>query len=143
MGISALSELLVYMLYIVLGLACLLFFGIAITGKGKNKIWAGIAGLLFIYLIFQYKSYLSDSYKKSQLSQVGFYYLSNYPNCDTCVLELKENQTYEIKKNGLIIEQSNWQYNIGGDYFILYLDNKKHQLGSGDYTYGKYVLKYK
>jgi hypothetical protein len=143
MGYSALGELFVYIIYFVLGIACIFFVRLTFTTKRQNKIWTGFAGLFFIFLLFKYHSYLSNSYKKNQLSQVGLYYLTNYPNCDSCVLELKENQTYQIKRKGQIIEQSNWHYEVGGDYFILYLDNDKHQLGSGDYAYEKYNLKYK
>jgi hypothetical protein len=143
MGLSALSELFVYIPYFVLGLACVIFFRLTIKAKRQKKIGAGIAGLFCIFLLFNYKSCVADSYKKNQLTRVGLYYLTNYPDCDSCVLELKENQTYQITKRGQIIEQSNWHYEVGGDYFILYLGNDNHQLGSGDYAYEKYKLKYK
>lgn len=143
MGLSALSELVDYIVYFLLGLACIIFFGLTFTSKRKNKIWTGLAGLFFTFLLFSYKSCLTDGYKKNQLMHVGLYYLTNYPNCDSCVLELKENQKYEVTKQGQIIEQSNWHYEVGGDYFIVYLDSNKHQLGSGDYSFKEYELKYK
>ncbi len=143
MGLSALSELFVYLIYFILGLGSIIFFGLTITTKRKNKVWTGLVGLFFVFLIFKYYSYETNLYKKNQLTQVGFYYLTNYPNCNSCILELKENQTYEVRNQGKIVEQSNWHYKVGGDYFILYLDNDNHQLGSGDYIYKKYKLKYK
>ena len=143
MGLSALSELFVYIPYLILVLACVSFFRLTIKAKGQIKIWAGMAVLLFIFLFFNYKSCVGDSYKKNQLTQVGLYYLTTYPNCDSCILELKENQTYQVINKGQIIEQSNWHYEVGGDYLILYLDNDKHQLGFGDYEYERYKLKYK
>lgn len=139
---AAISELLIYFIYFILGLTSIVFFVLTFTTKKQNKIWTGVAGLFFTFLLFNFKSYESDNYKKNQLSQVGFYYLTNYPNCDSCVLELKENQMYQVTKRGQIIEQSNWHYEVGGDYFIVYLDNDKHQLGSGDFVYEKYKLKY-
>ena len=57
--------------------------------------------------------------------------MTTYRNCDSCYLELKENMTCIVVNKGKIIEQSNWHYEVGGDYWITYLDNDKHQLGSG------------
>ena len=142
MGFSSLSELFVYIIYFSLSFICSIFLYWTFKTNQKNKIWTGIAVLFFVFLIFKFKSYLADSYKESQRSHVGLYYLTNYPNCDSCILELKENKSYEIKKQGTIIEYSDWNYEVGGDYFILYLDSNKHQLGSGDYSYEKYKLKY-
>lgn len=143
MGITALSELFDDIIYFLLGLACVMFFGLTFTVKRKNRIWTALAGCFFVFLLFKFKFYSNDVYKKNQLSKVGVYYLTNYPDCDSCVLELKENQKYVVINNGRVVEQSNWHYKVGGDYFIVYLDNDKHQLGSGDYAYTKYKLKYK
>ena len=61
---------------------------------------------------------------------------------NSCYLELRENMTYIVVDKGKIIESSNWHYEVGGDYFITYLDNDRHQLGSGNYSYERYKLKY-
>ena len=139
---SALGELFIYIIYIGLGLASLLFLILTFTSKKRDKIWAAFATLFFGFLLIGFKSCQSNNYKNNQLNQVGLYYLTDYPNCDSCVIELKENQTYEVRTYGEIVEQSNWHYEVGGDYFITYLDNDNYQLGVGKFVYKKYKLKY-
>jgi hypothetical protein len=139
---SALGELLIYFIYFVLGLGSLLFLALAFISKRTTKIWASLAALFFGSLFFSFRSWQNDNYKKNQLSQVGKYYLTDYPNCNSCIIELKENLTYEVTNSGKIIEQSNWHFEVGGDYWITYLDNDNYRLGSGKFTYKKYKLKY-
>jgi hypothetical protein len=50
--------------------------------------------------------------------------------------------TYKIYSNKAVIEEGNWNHKSGGDYWITTLENKG-QLGSGEYAYKKYKLKYK
>ena len=139
---SALGELFIYVIYFVLGLACIIFLLLTFTSKKSIKPWTLIASILFCFLFFTFKSCQKENYKQNQLSVVGTYYLTSYPNCDSCYLELRENMTYIVVDKGKIIESSNWHYEVGGDYFITYLDNDRHQLGSGDYSYERYKLKY-
>ncbi|MES2662385.1 MAG: hypothetical protein V4629_03685 [Pseudomonadota bacterium] len=139
---SALGELLIYFIYFVLGLGTLLFLALTFTAKRTIRVWAGLGTLFLGFLLFSFKSCQSDNYKENQLSQVGLYYLTDYPNCDSCIIELKENQTYEVTKHGQIIERSDWHYEVGGDYWITYLDNNNYQLGSGKFAYKKSKLKY-
>lgn len=112
------------------------------TAKKSYKPWTLFCSILCCFLFFSYKSCFDKAYQQSQLNHVGFYYLIQYPNCDSCILELKEDMTYEIRNKGRIIEKSNWHYESGGDYWITWLDNDKKQLGSGDYAYEHYKLKY-
>ena len=139
---SALGELFIYIIYFVLGILSIGFLVLTMTSKKKTKILTGLATLFFGFLLFSFKSCQSRNYKENQLSQVGLYYLTEYPDCDFCIIELKENQTYEVTKNGQVIERSNWHYEVGGDYLITYLDNDKYQLGNGKFEYYKYKLKY-
>ncbi|HKC67609.1 MAG TPA: hypothetical protein VKG26_05225 [Bacteroidia bacterium] len=140
---SAIGELIIYFIYFILGLTCLIFFiSTLLLSKKRAKIWTGLATLVFGFLLFSFKSCQSSHYKKNQLEHVGLYYLTSYPNCDSCIIELKENQTYQVSKRGQIIEQSNWHYEVGGDYWIVYLDNDNYQLGCGKFAYQVYKLKY-
>ncbi|MFL5748428.1 MAG: hypothetical protein ACJ751_27395 [Niastella sp.] len=50
--------------------------------------------------------------------------------------------TYIIVSKGKIVETSIWHYEMGGDYFITFLNNDSDQLGSGAYAYKDYKLKY-
>ncbi len=138
----ALGEVIIYFIYFILGLPCIIFLILTITSKKSSKEWNFLSSLMFGSLFFYFKSCQDESYKRDQLSVVGVYYLDNYPNCDSCYLELKENMKYIIVNKGEIIEQSNWHFEAGGDYFILYLDNDRNQLGSGKYSYQHYQLKY-
>ena len=138
---SALRELFVYAILILLGLIALFFLIQTFKVKPRFRPIMLISSFVFCYLCFSYKSCLTDSYANSQKRQVGLYFLTNYPNCDNCILELKEDLTYTVKQNEKILETSNWHYESGGDYWITYLDNDRHQLGSGDYRYKKYKLK--
>jgi len=139
---SALGELIIYVVYFMLGLHCIIFIVLTITSKKSTKPWTLLASLMFVFLFFNFKSCQDNNYKRNQLSVVGVYYLTNYPNCDSCYLELKENMSYVIVNEGKVIEQSNWHYEVGGDYWIIYLDNDRHQLGSGEYFYERYKLKH-
>lgn len=139
---AAIGELLVYVLFLFLALGALYFFLLASKTKKLKRLMALLAGGFFCYLLYAYSSYLSESYKKAQIDKVGIYYLTNYPDCENCILELKEDMTYEVRNNGNVIKKSDWHYESGGDYFITYLDNDKHQLGSGDYAYQKSKWKY-
>jgi hypothetical protein len=139
---SALGELFIYVIYFVLGITTIAFLVLTIIIKRKAKILTGFATIFFGFLLFSFKSCQSHNYKENQLSQVGLYYLTEYPNCDSCIIELKENQTYEVTKNRQVIERGNWHYEVGGDYWITYLDNDKYQLGNGKFAYYKYKLKY-
>ena len=100
---TAIGELIIYFIYFVLGVGCLMFLVLTITSKKSKKVWMLIPSLLFGYLLFSFKSLQDDSYKKNQLNQVGVYYLTNYHGCNSCYIELKENMTYIVINNGKII----------------------------------------
>lgn len=140
---AALGELLIYIIYFTLGLLCLFLLFLTIRSKKTIKIWTFIGSLFFGILFFNFKSCQDNNYKKNQLSVVGTYYLTNYPNCASCIIQLNEDMTYYVVSNGNIIEKSNWHYEVGGDYLITYLDNDKHQLGANEYAFKGCKLKYK
>jgi len=140
---SALPELFVFILYLMLGTAAVvLLFRVFITKQRSIKIRSLIISSACVLLLVYFKSCDAANYKHNQLSVVGVYYLTNYPGCDTCSVELMENMRYQLKDHDNIIESSDWHYEIGGDYFIIYMNGDRAQLGAGKFSYKKYKLKY-
>jgi hypothetical protein len=138
-GVCFLFEPLVYFL---LSLLVLLSIFLTIKAKKFLKPFALLTAIFFCYLIFNFRSYLIESKKLAQLHRVGFYYLTNYPDCDSCVLELMEDKTYVVRAKDKVVEKSNWRFEAGCDFWITYLDNDRKQLGSGSYAYEVSELKY-
>ena len=139
---SALSELIPYGIYIFLALFCLGFLILTFTSPKPTRPWTFIGSACFAFLFFKFKSCEKEQYRQNQLDHVGIYWLTEYPNCNSCYLELKEDMTYVIVNKAKIVETSNWHYEMGGDYFITFLNNDRDQLGSGAYAYRDYKLKY-
>ena len=94
-----------------------------------------ILSLAFASLFFIYYINNKNNYKESQLQYVGTYDLTNYPNCDSCVLTFKEDNTYKVTDKSKIIETGDWYYDFGADYFIVYINKKKDRLGDGRFKY--------
>ena len=140
---AALGAFIILFIFLLLGLASVVFLILILTAKKSFKPWTLLGSIFFCaFLLFSYKSCLNEAHRKSQLNQVGIYYLTKYHNCDSCILELKEDLTYQVRSKDKIVEESNWHYESGRDYWITWLDNHRHQLGSGDYSYEHYKLKY-
>jgi hypothetical protein len=97
--------------------------------------------MIFCVLFFVFKSSQERNYRDSQIRQVGVYILKDFHGCLDCQVELKEDMTYVISDGVSILESSNWHFEMGGDYFITWLDIDRKQLGSGDYEYIKFVSK--
>lgn len=139
----AIGELIIYTIYFFTGLSCLVFLILALTAKKRCfRIWTALTGLFFGFLLLCFKWQQNSIYKQNQLNQVGIYYLTNYPNCDSCHIELNENMTYKVAHKSQIFENGDWHYESGGDYWITYLNGTKYQLGNGKYAYRDYKLKY-
>lgn len=138
---AALGELVIFLVLLLPGLGAigLLFWATRAKKSLKPLVLSG--SILCCVLFFGLKSYLNNGHKKEQSSRAGIYYLTNYPGCESCILELKEDLTYEVTRKGIVVEKSNWRYESGGDYWITYLDNDRHQLGAGNYAYERYRLK--
>ena len=122
----------------------ILFLNLIYRIKRKDKI-KRILVLTIIsvipLVIFSISDY--NRWKKLQLSNVGTYYLTHYPNCENCKLSLLENNTYEVINDQEILEKGDWEYIQGSDYFFVELGEKRRHLGSGDYQYEDYKLKNK
>lgn len=140
--LSAISDLIPYLIFVFLGLAAIFFLVSTFKANRSAKPWTLICSAFFCFLIFKFNSWLKERYEKGQLDHVGIYYLTDYPNCDHCILELKEDKTYQVSNNDTVLEKSNWHFESGGDYWITYLDNDRSQLGGGQYAYKRYRLKY-
>lgn len=139
---SAIGELLVYIIYVVLALFFLIFLILGLSSKTTKKAFF-IISIFFGLLLVAFKSCQYISYLNDQNNQIGIYYLTSYQNCNSCYLELKEDMTYVIFEDGKNIRNGTWHHESGGDYWITYLDDKKNQLVSGDYSYKNYKLKNK
>jgi hypothetical protein len=138
---AALGELFVLAIYIFLGLSAAAFLFLTFYGGLLQKIWMTIGCIFFSVLFYVFWSHMNKIQRKAELEQVGVYYLTAYPNCEYCVLELKKDLTYDVRNNGQIIEKSDWHYKSGGDYWITYLDGKNHQLGNGYFEYERSELR--
>jgi hypothetical protein len=143
-GLGELGKLFIAVIYIILSLPILLLLFILIhriiskRKTAKLLIWTVLSSIPLI--VFSYAQY--EKHRKEDLSQVGTYFLNEYPNCSDCKLILSEDNTYVVTGTNSQIESGEWRYDEGNDYFIVTLSNGR-QLGSGQYQYYKYELKYK
>ncbi len=139
---NGLGELILYFIYFVLAASAVLFLILTFIVKRKGKIITVIFLLLSVLLFFQFNSCNNENYKIVQKREVGIYHLTKYPNCTNCFVRLNEDMTYNVLKNDTIIETSNWHTEIGQDYWIIYMNNDKDQLGSGRFSYDTCKKKY-
>ncbi len=123
------------------GILCLppLIFIVIMILNGKKFFLKGFKYLLFAsipliaVLLFNYANQ-----RGKELRYVGTYYLNKYPNCNSCVLNLKENNKYIISKNNYPIEKGTWNY-IKNEYWTVQI-GKNGTLGRGVYSYRKKKL---
>ena len=129
----AIGELIVLVIYVILSIPPIL---IVIRLKRKKtfpvkKLTYLVIAIIPLFL-FSYSQY--TNHRNAELQYVGVYYLTDYPNCISCVLNLNANNSYKVVFDQEIIEQGKWKYSSGGDYWIV--DIGEHgQLGSGKYRY--------
>jgi hypothetical protein len=136
---SALGELISKIIYwiIILGGLVSLILAIILKGISKKAISAVICLLCIILILFISKKIKTD-YRRMQLKHVGTYYLTKYPNCDSCIAILKDDNMYEVKQNKKTFESGNWHFEMGGDYLIVYMNNDSGKLGSGRFQFDKF-----
>ncbi len=129
---SAIGELIVWIIYAILCIPPLR--ALFILRKNKfNKNSTIYLVLSFLPLaLFAYSQY--SNYREAELEYVGKYYLTEYPNCDSCVLHLKRANSYSVTLNGNELEHGYWKYRSGGDYWIVDI-GEYGQLGTGKYKY--------
>uniref|UniRef100_UPI004049DCFB hypothetical protein n=1 Tax=Flavobacterium sp. TaxID=239 RepID=UPI004049DCFB len=73
------------------------------------------------------------------MENTGKYKLINYNNRKDCILILEETKTFKVIQNDSVLETGNWHFEVGGDYFIVYLNDKKDQLESGRFQYSEKI----
>jgi len=141
---SAFGELIIVAIYFVLGLSaigCLLKTFII---KAKLPKFLCLLGFVVCTsLLFLFWTNNKRNHRIAELENVGVYYLTNYTNCDSCKLTLKEDNSYEVTNGTKVIETGNWHYESGGDYWIVYMNDNEDQLGNGRFTYEEYNNRYK
>lgn len=130
-GIAELAKLVIYAIVILPPLVMLIIMLL----NGKKFFKKGLRYLFFtsiplmLLVIFDI-----TNHKNEELGYVGVYYLTEYPDCTSCQLELKENNTYTITKGDREIESGSWNYRSGSDYWIVDI-GEFGQLGTGNYAY--------
>jgi len=140
---NALGELFIYVIYGVFIILSIAFFMRTLISKKKwaKWIWGSATAFWFTCLIF-FAIHMKNVKRSNDLSIVGTYNLTQYPNCINCKAVLDENYTFTITNGIKVFEKGIWRYEVGGDYFVIYLNKNGDQLGSGDYKYNTYKLKY-
>ncbi|MEY8848593.1 hypothetical protein AB9K26_07245 [Psychroserpens sp. XS_ASV72] len=133
---SALGELFVVLIYVILTIPIIIMIGLILVKRKKIKtkyfIYLLVSSIPLIF--FSYSQY--NNHRQAELRYVGTYNLTDYPNCKTCILKLKKNNTYSVLKRNVEIEKGDWNFRSGGDYWIVDI-GKFGQLGTGKYKYSK------
>jgi hypothetical protein len=142
-NMAALGGLIVYIFYAILILTGIVFLRLALIEKKPRKRRSyTIIGIVSICLLFLHIYYLKLNHRESELEYAGTYVLTRYPKCNSCILVLNGNNTYEVVNVNTIVENGNWHYESGGDYWIVYIGDNREQLGSGKYDYEHYKKKF-
>ena len=112
---SALGELFGFISCVFLALPIII--GIGLLALNWKKIKPKHIIILFVYAIplfsFCYNQY--SNHREAELKYVGKYKLTNYPNCETCLLVLYKNNQYVVKQSDYEVESGKWHYESGGD----------------------------
>ena len=142
-GFGPIREILVIGIYVLLFFPVLiLLFNLFDRIKNKGNILKVFVCTVLGSLPLVFFSYFQyHSYKSKEQSQVGMYYLTAYPDCWGCKLELLDDNTYVVTDPNKLLEEGQWRYDEGSDYSIVTLNQKGIQLGSGIYQYQRYKLK--
>lgn len=134
---AALGEFIEFLFYIVLIIAVVLPFALYfVSNTKKSKTFFIIVFICTSSLLGSLLLNRWQAHKEQELEYVGTYLLTNYPNCSGCKLILKKNNTYSVKNGDKIIEEGDWNFRSGGDYWIVEI-GEHDQLGSGIFRYNK------
>ncbi|MEM6719612.1 MAG: hypothetical protein AAF611_09870 [Bacteroidota bacterium] len=132
-GLAALGELIGFAL---IGLLCtpIILVLIFMILNGKKFFKRGMRYLLYLLILpaFIVLSVRFTPERNLEFNYAGTYYLNQYPYCDACVLNLKENNVYIVTKKGYQIEKGTWKY-LKDSYSVQI--GTDGQLGDGDYKY--------
>lgn len=131
---SAFGELGRFLIYIMLTIPFVLIIGLLLL-KRRNYKFTHLIYLLLCsapLLAFSYQHY--NKHRQAELKYVGEYKLTNYLDCEACILVLYEDNTYTVYNKVYVVEFGEWKFRGGGDYFMVDI-GKKEQLGSGKFKY--------
>ena len=132
----ALGELIRFFIYLILSIPPIIAVVlIIIRGRkfsNRNLILLSISSIPLV--LFSYNVY--SNHRKAELQYVGIYILNNYEKCDSCILELKKNNSFTVTDQEVQIEKGKWKYRSGSDYWIVDIGNYG-QLGTGKYKYSE------
>ena len=139
---AAFCEVWLLLKYAILILSCLIFLYLTFFSKTKRFKWVfGILSFIAAIGFFLFTANQKRLKRISDLSNVGTYDLIKYPNYNSCKLILNEDYTFEVTNGKSILEKGDWNYDVGCDFWIVYLNKERDQLGSGIYEYGSYKLR--
>lgn len=131
---SSIGDFIVFIVYSILLVPPILIIIFLIFRKKRFTIKRSVYLVVaFIPLIF-FGSFQYKNKRDFELKYVGIYFLTEYPNCDSCLLILTKDNSYSVTKNGTKIETGHWNYRGGGDFWIVDI-GKNGQLGSGKFKY--------
>jgi len=125
------------MFYILLAIPPIWMIWLLIFRKNKLKRKRRITLLIILsvpIIMFRYKQV--SNHRQAELQYVGTYYLTDYQNCKSCVLKLRDDNTYSVLNGKEETENGAWKYLSGGDFWIVEI-GKHGQLGTGEYNYNR------
>jgi len=135
---AAIGIFLVYFTYGFLSLMALIFSYVSLRkSKFISKTFFILLELLFVGILMIFSVSQGANQRYWEKKYVGSYNLMNYPDCSSCILYLYEDNTFEVKNALIVREKGNWRYEFGGDYFIVYMNDGKEQLGSEKFKFNE------
>ena len=134
------AELVIIVFYLLVAFFALRFLWISYEYRSSKKKYPYLAfAMAFLAFVIWYPYQSRIRKVKADMENVGAYTLTKYPNCKSCVAVLKSNMTYTVLDKKNVIEVGDWHYEVGQDYWIVYLNGKHDQLGSGKYVFSKFI----
>ncbi|WP_430408254.1 hypothetical protein [Kordia sp.] len=130
---SLLMPIIIYFLLLIPPTIC----AFVILAKGKKFYKLGFLFLILfsIPLISRIRTDYIE-YKGRAYKHPGQYVLKAYPNCEPCLLNIENDNTYFINTNIEVIKQGTWSYKNGDKNIIILGENK--QLGIEEFAYDTY-----
>ncbi len=93
--------------------------------------------ILFIISVLPITFLTYNKYKRHNeeaMRYVGTYQLTEYTEDSKAILKLNKDYSYTVSIQNNMLEQGEWEYDSGGDYWIVDIGDYG-QLGSGKYQY--------
>lgn len=140
---SILFVLFVYAIVIVSAIFCV--WKATKSNQVSNRIIYSIGAVLCVCLLGLLIFNKKHPCEECDHQWIGTYYLTKYPDCDSCVAILKEDHTFTIlsnKKSNLyrVLEKGNWHFVQEYDFLGLYMDKEEQEmLGYNRFTYSYHI----